>query len=655
MDRLQRSFGRHDLRGVRAHLGGDAAASARDLGALAYTIGEDVVLADRPSLRTVAHEAAHVIQQRRGVGLADGVGRAGDAWERHANAVAERVVRGRTAEDLLGAPPAASAPSRLAVVQRLEQSSRSAAPEKERETSAGPSVADEAKLADLVVPSSEAASRGLAELLRSTWANVESYHQWLATTLKDPARVAKIISFTLKLRDELPKAVAFFESTRALGNPGLAGGTRGARAGVGRAALWAANALKGVHTAEPALEKLAIQIRTATGYLTFDLKTIGRHIFWGQSKVVVDEFIAALTASAEQIVERTIVGLLHNPGAGALRILEAEISFARSLGAVDLALRQVLTAKAAEAARTAEAARAAKAAKSLPSVGGAATEAAEEGSWLARGARKVWDQTGRRALRGASSLAAGPVGWIDEKARALLRRGVLQRASANLMEELRHLPLEAMAREVQQGADAVEVVARRVGPLARQIAEAGGRYAGPVGAGISAGITATKVREARVKADEARSRGDLRKATAMDRIAWIESAQTVANLAASVPGPGTVISLAGDVIAISTVWVIESSVEIDEADDVAARVESLSDVAIRDIPVDVKIPMMRCLALGAARERHARAFLCLYYRTPDAATAVKLRAAIEPALGSAIDHKWTPTLRNILAGIQRSI
>ncbi|HTE55742.1 MAG TPA: hypothetical protein VK698_33035, partial [Kofleriaceae bacterium] len=67
----------------------------------AYAIGDRVAFARSPDLHTAAHEAAHVIQQRGGVQLADGVGRSGDMYERHADAVADRVVRGESAEALL--------------------------------------------------------------------------------------------------------------------------------------------------------------------------------------------------------------------------------------------------------------------------------------------------------------------------------------------------------------------------------------------------------------------------------------------------------------------------------------------------------------------------------------------------------------------------
>ncbi|MBZ0235070.1 MAG: DUF4157 domain-containing protein [Deltaproteobacteria bacterium] len=98
---IQRSFGRHDVSHVRAHVGGEAAVAARAIGARAYAMGSDVAFASAPDLHTAAHEAAHTVQQRGGVQLAGGVGREGDAYERNADAVADRVVAGASAEDLL--------------------------------------------------------------------------------------------------------------------------------------------------------------------------------------------------------------------------------------------------------------------------------------------------------------------------------------------------------------------------------------------------------------------------------------------------------------------------------------------------------------------------------------------------------------------------
>jgi hypothetical protein len=119
---IQRSFGRHDLSGVRALVGGEAAAAGERLRAAAYATGGRVAFRERPTLWTAAHEAAHVVQQRAGVRLDDGVGRAGDPHERHADAVAGRVARGLSAEALLDAyGPAASGEARggdAAVVQK---------------------------------------------------------------------------------------------------------------------------------------------------------------------------------------------------------------------------------------------------------------------------------------------------------------------------------------------------------------------------------------------------------------------------------------------------------------------------------------------------------------------------------------------------------
>ena len=98
---IQRSFGHHDVSGIQAHTGPAAAGSARAMGADAYATGNHVVLGGRTDLHTVAHEAAHVVQQRGGVQLKGGVGAAGDAHEQHADAVADAVVAGKSAAPLL--------------------------------------------------------------------------------------------------------------------------------------------------------------------------------------------------------------------------------------------------------------------------------------------------------------------------------------------------------------------------------------------------------------------------------------------------------------------------------------------------------------------------------------------------------------------------
>jgi hypothetical protein len=100
-DAIQRSFGRHDVSRLRAYTDGAAQAGAEAMGAEAFAVGDQVGFAGAPSLHTAAHEAAHAVQQRAGVQLSGGVGHEGDAYERHADAVADLVVRGRSAEALL--------------------------------------------------------------------------------------------------------------------------------------------------------------------------------------------------------------------------------------------------------------------------------------------------------------------------------------------------------------------------------------------------------------------------------------------------------------------------------------------------------------------------------------------------------------------------
>src|SRR5581483_9838862 len=113
LEAIQRSFGRHDVGHVRAHTGGRAADSAAAMGAEAFATGDHVAFARAPDLHTAAHEAAHVVQQRGGVQLKANVGQTGDEHERHADEVADRAVRGDSAEELLdryAQPGAAPAP-----------------------------------------------------------------------------------------------------------------------------------------------------------------------------------------------------------------------------------------------------------------------------------------------------------------------------------------------------------------------------------------------------------------------------------------------------------------------------------------------------------------------------------------------------------------
>ena len=116
---IQAAFGPHDVSGIRAHVGGKAAEASQAIGAQAYATGNDVAFAAPPDLETAAHEAAHVVQQRAGVQLLGGLGTDGDGYERHADAVAQAVVRGESAAALLG-EPAGTLGGGTAIQRRVE-------------------------------------------------------------------------------------------------------------------------------------------------------------------------------------------------------------------------------------------------------------------------------------------------------------------------------------------------------------------------------------------------------------------------------------------------------------------------------------------------------------------------------------------------------
>jgi hypothetical protein len=102
LDKIQASFGGHDVSNVQAYTGSAATEATNAMGAEAYATGNQVAFGGgTPSVHTAAHEAAHVVQQKAGVSLAGGVGQAGDRYEQHADAVADAVVQGKSAEGLL--------------------------------------------------------------------------------------------------------------------------------------------------------------------------------------------------------------------------------------------------------------------------------------------------------------------------------------------------------------------------------------------------------------------------------------------------------------------------------------------------------------------------------------------------------------------------
>ena len=101
-DRIQASFGRHSISHFTAHTDGSAKSATKAINAEAYATGTSAAFSKiSPDLHTAAHEAAHLIQQQGGVQLKGGIGGLNDEYERHADAVADNVVAGQSAEILL--------------------------------------------------------------------------------------------------------------------------------------------------------------------------------------------------------------------------------------------------------------------------------------------------------------------------------------------------------------------------------------------------------------------------------------------------------------------------------------------------------------------------------------------------------------------------
>jgi len=180
LDVIQPAFGRHDISGVQAHVGGGAATASRAIGAEAYATGNHVAFAGAPSLHTAAHEAAHVVQQRGGVQLKGGVGESGDVYEQHANDVADAVVQGKSAEGLLDRYAGGASSSGVAVagVQRKETSADQSPP--------ASSPAPKAPKSDVAVAGSVSTANGEP----ATAATKPTEH--VDTTINDSTRVESV-------------------------------------------------------------------------------------------------------------------------------------------------------------------------------------------------------------------------------------------------------------------------------------------------------------------------------------------------------------------------------------------------------------------------------------------------------------------------------
>lgn len=118
----------HDFASVRVHDGAEAGAAASAIGALAYTVGTDIVFGAeqyRPGTsdgrRLLAHELTHVLQQQAGRVPSAGrptVGASDSPLEREADRVADTVAAGGTIQRA----PADEATRTLSTASRAERS-----------------------------------------------------------------------------------------------------------------------------------------------------------------------------------------------------------------------------------------------------------------------------------------------------------------------------------------------------------------------------------------------------------------------------------------------------------------------------------------------------------------------------------------------------
>ncbi|RUL78930.1 DUF4157 domain-containing protein [Dyella choica] len=106
---MERRFGQ-DFSGVRVHTDAQAAQSAREIHAQAYTAGRNVVFASGhyaphtdSGRRLLAHELAHVVQQRDLKSMPDSLSDPDSSLERDADRAAERVMSGAGSLKLMSA------------------------------------------------------------------------------------------------------------------------------------------------------------------------------------------------------------------------------------------------------------------------------------------------------------------------------------------------------------------------------------------------------------------------------------------------------------------------------------------------------------------------------------------------------------------------
>ncbi len=178
---IQQSFGSHDVSSIQAHTDSAASQANEAMGAEAYATGNHVAFKGTPDLHTAAHEAAHVVQQRSGVSLSGGVGAVGDSYEQHADAVADAVVAGQSAEGLLNGMGGGPSVQQKTVQQRADTIQR-------KEAAGGAKAAEKPARVHLL------ADLDVADLNKEALEAGDVGHTWVALQWKDPTAVPDTIA-----------------------------------------------------------------------------------------------------------------------------------------------------------------------------------------------------------------------------------------------------------------------------------------------------------------------------------------------------------------------------------------------------------------------------------------------------------------------------
>ncbi len=99
-EKIQRAFPQHDLSTIQTFTGSSAKIACNNINAKAYATKNSIAFDNaHPDLHTVAHEAVHLLQQREGVQLNNGVSQVGDAYEQQADSIANKIVNNQSIAD----------------------------------------------------------------------------------------------------------------------------------------------------------------------------------------------------------------------------------------------------------------------------------------------------------------------------------------------------------------------------------------------------------------------------------------------------------------------------------------------------------------------------------------------------------------------------